>query len=85
MTLKETIPMMISDNYDDRLKAEYFQLKIRTEETKEVLDRYPRPLINLQLLAAQYKAMQMYQKILEARLVDEDVYIEDDDIDFVEE
>lgn len=85
MTFKETIPMMMSDNYSDRFKAEYFQLKIRAEETKEGLDRYPRPLINLELLAAQYKAMQMYQKILEARLVDEDIDIEDDDIDFVED
>ena len=85
MTFKETIPMMMSDNYSDRLKAEYFQLKIRTEEIKETLDRYPPPLINLNLLAAQYKAMQMYQKILEARLVEEDIDIEDDDIDFVEE
>lgn len=85
MTLKETIPMMMSDNYSDRLKAEYFQLKIRTEKIKETLDRYPQPLINLDLLVAQYKAMQMYKKILEARLVDEDIDIEDDDIDFVEE
>lgn len=85
MTLKETIPLMTSNDYNDRLKAEYFQLKIRTEETKAVLDSYPRPLIRLDLLAAQYKAMQMYQKILEARLVDEDIDIEDDDIDFVEE
>lgn len=85
MTFKETIPMMMSDNYSDRLKAEYFQLKIRTEEIKEGLDRYPRPLINLELLAAQYKAMQMYQRILEARLVEEDIDIEDDDIDFVED
>lgn len=84
MTLKETIPMMMSDNYNDRFKAEYFQLKIRTEEIKAGLDRYPRPLIRLDLMAAQYKAMQMYQKILEARLVDEDIDIEDDDIDFVE-
>lgn len=75
MTFKETIPMMMSDNYSDRLKAEYFQLKIRAEEIKDALDRYPPPLINLELLAAQYKAMQMYQKILEARLVDEDIDI----------
>lgn len=85
MTLKETIPMMTSDNYNDRLKAEYFQLKIRTEEIKAGLDRYPRPLIRLDLLAAQYKAMQMYQKILEARLVDEDIDFEEEEFDFTEE
>ena len=85
MTLKDTIPLMTSDDYRERFKAEYYQLKIRTRNIKETLDRNPPPLINLELLAAQYKAMQKYQKILEARLIEHDIDIEEEEFDFAEE
>ena len=85
MTLEETIPLMTSNDYKERLKAEYFQLRIRLVEVKHCLDRYPPPLIRLDLMAAQYKAMKLYKKILEARLVENEIYFEDEEFDFTEE
>lgn len=37
MTLTETIPLMTSEDYRDRLKAEYWQLKIRAEKLQAML------------------------------------------------
>ena len=85
MTLEETIPLMTSNDYKERLKAEYFQLRIRLVEVKHCLDRYPPPLIRLDLMAAQYKAMKLYKKILEARVVENEIYFEDEEFDFTEE
>ena len=34
MELKDTIKLMESDDYKDRLKAEYYQVKIRREKGK---------------------------------------------------
>lgn len=38
--MKETVPLMLSDNYIDRFKAEYYQLKIRYERLKIMLDKW---------------------------------------------
>ncbi len=38
MTLEETIPLMTSNDYKERLKAEYFQLKIRANKLLKVID-----------------------------------------------
>lgn len=35
MELKETIELMCSDDYKERFKAEYYQLKIRYEKLKD--------------------------------------------------
>lgn len=40
MELKNTVDLMLSDNYKDRFKAEYYQLKIRIERLYELLVRY---------------------------------------------
>ena len=37
MELKETIDLMNSDNYKERLKAEYLQVKIRYEKLRKML------------------------------------------------
>ena len=37
MTLTETIPLMTSEDYRDRFKAEYWQLKIRTDKLEAML------------------------------------------------
>lgn len=37
MTLTETIPLMTSEDYRDRFKAEYWQLKNRTEKLQAML------------------------------------------------
>ena len=37
MDLKDTIKLMESDDYKDRLKAEYYQVKIRREKLQKIL------------------------------------------------
>ena len=37
MELKDTIKLMESDDYKDRLKAEYYQVKIRREKLQKIL------------------------------------------------
>lgn len=38
--LNETITLMISDDYKQRFRSEYYQLKIRYEKLKEDVDNY---------------------------------------------
>ena len=40
MTLKDTVEMMNSDDYKERFKAEYYQLEIRVNGLKKMLDRW---------------------------------------------
>ena len=40
MKLKDTIELMMSDDYKDRFKAEYYQTKIRYEKLHEMLLKY---------------------------------------------
>ena len=60
MELKDTAILMLSSDYKERFKAEYFQLKIRYEKLKYMLQKWdagelnftpncPRSLYNLQL------------------------------------
>lgn len=37
MELKDTIPMMMSDDYRERLKAEYYQTKIRAGKLQSLI------------------------------------------------
>ena len=77
MELKDTITLMTSNDYRDRLKAEYLQLKIRMDRLNYFLNRDPSPLVRLDLMATQYKVMNSYQKLLEVRLLDEEIDIEE--------
>ena len=40
MTLKETIPLMVSEDYKERFKAEFYQLQIRHEKLVDMLEKY---------------------------------------------
>ena len=42
MELKDTIPMMCSDDYKERFRAEYYQLKIRTDKLCDMLGKWER-------------------------------------------
>lgn len=79
MILKDTIDMMNSSEYQQRFKAEYYQLVIRYYKLKEMLEKWdnnkieftptcPRSTYNMQL-----KAMVDYIAVLEARAVMEDI------------
>ena len=83
MELKDTIEMMVSDDYKERFRAEYYQLVIRYNKLKAMIEKWdngtlefkptcPRSTYNLQI-----KAMTDYIAVLEARAVMENVYLED--------
>ena len=40
MTLKDTAKLMVSDDYKDRFRAEYFQLKIRYDKLCAMLNKW---------------------------------------------
>lgn len=72
-TLNDTVVLMLSDDYKDRFKAEYYQLKIRHEKLLNMLARHDtgtldfEPTCAIGLLAEQCGAMGRYLRILEAR------------------
>lgn len=40
MELKDTVTLMVSSDYKERFKAEYYQLKIRLEKLKCMLQKW---------------------------------------------
>jgi hypothetical protein len=73
MQLNETIKMMQSENFDERFKAEYKQLIIRSNGLKNMLQKYKqeslcfKPKCSYDILNGQLKAMKMYAEFLEER------------------
>ena len=79
MELRDTIEMMNSADYKERFKAEYYQVVIRYQKLKAMLEKWddgellfsptcPRSTYNMQI-----QAMVDYIAILEARAVMEGV------------
>lgn len=77
--LRDTIEMMNSENYKERFKAEYYQVVIRYQKLKSMLDKWdndqleftptcPRSTYNMQITT-----MTDYIAVLEARAVMEGV------------
>ena len=73
LALAETAELMLSENYKDRFKAEYHQLKTRRKSLENMLKRWdgntldftpecPRGLLELQI-----EAMKQYETVLETR------------------
>ena len=83
MELKDTIELMQSEDYKDRFKAEYFQLKIRYDKLKEMLNKWDngqldfKPTCPRDIYAAQIECMRLYLTFLEARADIEKVDISD--------
>ncbi len=81
--LLDTIPMMRSADFKGRFKAEYWQLKIRTEKLGEMCEKYAageldfKPNCSLDLLQKQLGYMKNYLSCLELRAEIEDIYIFD--------
>ena len=71
--LKDTIPMMLSDDYKERFKAEYNQVLIRYQKLKTMLHNWDSGSLNFEptcprsLYDLQIKSMQEYLTVLEAR------------------
>lgn len=77
MELKDTVDMMLSNDYKERLKAEYYQAKIRYDTLGKMLSDWDNgkldftPTCPKMVLAAQHGAMQDYLDILERRVFEE--------------
>ena len=77
--LLDTIPLMTSEDFKDRAKAEYYQLKIRYDRLSDMLTKYREgtldftPNCSYGLLYTQLVSMKHYMDILEERAVIEDI------------
>ena len=82
MELKETIDLMNSDNYKERLKAEYLQVKIRYEKLRKMLVKLDAgtldftPKCTKALLLEKKRYMGEYIRCLEVRAEVEGVELE---------
>lgn len=71
MELKDTVDLMLSEDHKDRLKAEYYQLKIRIEKLEATIKGCESGEIKLdsplELFRQQLDYMINYKGILEQR------------------
>lgn len=73
MELKDTTQLMVSDDYKNRFKAEYYQTKIRYEKLHKMVVKYEAgtlpftPNCSLELLKEQKRYMGQYLYVLEVR------------------
>ena len=73
MELKDTVGMMLSEDYKERFKAEYYQVKIRLEKLEDTIKKYDESILNftdpfpIELLRQQADYMNNYKAILEQR------------------
>ncbi len=83
--LKDTIDLMLSNDYGARFVAEYQQTKIRYEKLNATLEKHYagklefKPDSPVWLLEQQRDTMRAYLDILEARSREELISLEDDD------
>ena len=83
MDLKDTASLMSSEDYKERLKAEYFQTKIRYEKLHKTLVKFDagtlkfQPTCPIGLLRNQNDAMGNYLNILEIRAEIEGLNLEE--------
>lgn len=82
MELIDTAKLMISKNYKDRFKAEYYQNKIRRDKLLKMIVNYDsgklefEPICSIYLLKTQLDAMNTYLNILQLRAMTEGIEIE---------
>ena len=73
MKLEKTVELMTSDDYQDRFKAEYYQLVNRANKLRKMVRAYEKdeldfkPSCSLDLLTWQLKTMDEYVYILKRR------------------
>lgn len=81
--LKETVELMLSNDYKERFKAEYYQLKIRIDRLDNMLTKMENdelnfiPTCSYELLQNQLKAMLLYEVFLKERAKIEKIDLED--------
>ena len=81
MELKDTVEMMLSADYKERFKAEYWQLKIRHDKLKKMVDNWDEldftPTCTYSTYMYQLLAMENYMSLLETRATLEEVELGD--------
>lgn len=81
MELIDTVDLMTSDDYKDRFLAEYYQVKIRYQKLKSILDKYEEgtldfePSCSISLLMMQREIMEDYLNVLQDRAVVENISV----------
>ena len=79
MELKDTIALMESEDYKDRFKAEYYQLKIRHTKLRNMIVRYEaktldfEPTCPIHVLHEQLNHMERYMWLVEVRAESEKI------------
>lgn len=87
MELCRTIAMMVSKDYRERMKAEFYQVNERTIRLREMLKAWDagklgfEPASPRHLLDAQLQAMQAYRDILKGRAAMEGVELDADEVE----
>lgn len=81
MELKDTVEMMLSNDYKERFKAEYWQLKIRYDRLKHMVDNWNKldftPICAYSTYTHQLLAMEDYMALLRDRAKQEEVELDD--------
>lgn len=78
-TLKESAPLMLSENYKDRFKAEYMQLNYRFNGLNKMLKDWDagtltfKPTCPKELYTYQLQSMKIYLDMLTIRATLEDI------------
>lgn len=81
MELKDTVDMMLSDNYKERFIAEYNQVKIRYDKLHSTIIKMEagtlgfEPKCSLELLQKQARLMGKYLYVLEVRAEIENIQL----------
>ncbi len=71
--LEDTVDLMSSEDYKDRFRAEYYQVKLRHKKLSDMITKYAQdkldfePDSSLELLQDQLNAMYHYMFVLEIR------------------
>lgn len=83
MTYQDTATMMLSDDYKERFKAEYWQLKIRYDRLYVMTTRWDKGYLDFEpdcprsLYSLQIDSMKQYLAVLEARAKIEGIGLEE--------
>ena len=83
MTLAETTTMMVSCDYKERFKAEYYQLNIRLEKLSGMLEKWDNgtleftPTCDRTIYTDQMCAMFLYLQVLKRRAEIEGIELEE--------
>ena len=81
MELKDTVEMMLSNDYKERFKAEYWQLKIRYDKLQKMVDNWGKldftPTCAYSTYVCQLLAMEDYMALLRSRAEQEEVELGD--------